>query len=180
MGVQYTFLATGADDQLVTDWFSALDQETTVDTNPERAVYYFRGQAKAPLPAADLIDQESTPLVFHYYSQTRRGSLLTASEVLFTPSPFKSQFPALHRTSQSFAKWLRGFDLVFSQPPGIESNWNYYLEGSIRNYAPQVYALPAAMELLRSGQYFVHRLDTPGRLDSLAKALQLRGFAVEP
>jgi hypothetical protein len=87
--------------------------------------------------------------------------------------------PALHRICQSFAEWFRNSELVFGQKSGAPSAWNYYLEGSIRNFDAELFALPQAMEALRQGQYFVHYRDNQLRLETLSRALRLRGYDVE-
>jgi hypothetical protein len=167
------------DHQLVTDWFAALDEETSINDRADRTVYYFRTLANEPLPDAENIDQDKTPLVFVVKPQKRCGTLWTDAEVLFTPTPLKSQFPKLHKISQSFAKWLKNFDVVYSQKTGGSTEWNYYLEAGIQNYDAELYALPSAMQALRSGQYFVHHQANFARLDKLVQALRLRGYRVE-
>jgi hypothetical protein len=54
-------------------------------------------------------------------------------------------------------------------------DWDYYLEGSIRNYDDKVFALPSAMDALRRGQYFVADNDDDFVLDKVCKSLRLRG-----
>jgi len=179
MTTRYTYLAMENDHQLVADWFAALDEETSINDRADRTVYYFRALANEPLPVAENIDQKKTPLVFVVKPQRYRGSLWTDAEVLFTPTPLKSQFPKLHKINQSFAKWLKQFDLVFSQKSGGPTEWNYYLEAGIQNYDAELYALPSAMQALRSGQYFVHHQANSAQLDTLAQAVRLRGNHVD-
>jgi len=179
MAVRYTYLALDEDHQAVADWFSALPHEVTVSDRPDRLLFYFRSMATRPLPVEDQIDQEKTPLVFIEKPQKKRGTLWTDAEVYFTPTPLKPQFPALQKISQSFAKWLREFDLVFSQKNAVQSEWRYFLEGGIQNFDAELRALPRAMAALRAGQYFVHHRVSAGQLDTLAKTLRLRGYHVE-
>jgi hypothetical protein len=179
MAVRYTYLALEEDHQLVADWFSALPDEKTVRDRADRLLFYFHALAKRPLPLDEKIDPEKTPLVFIAKPQKIRGTLWTDAEVLFTPIPLKPQFPALQKISQSFARWLRQFDLVFSQKNAAQSEWKYYLEAGIQNFDEELYALPRALAALRAGQYFVHHHANPGQLDVLAKSLRLRGYHVE-
>ena len=179
MAARYSYLALEDDQKLVTEWFAALNTEMTVNERLDRTVYYFRELAKHPLPPTAEIDQEKTPLVFVVPPQRLRGTLLSDAEVLFTPTPLRAQFPALEKISKSFAKWLKEFDLVYSQKAGAASEWNYYLEAGIQNWDAEVYALPSAMAALRSGQYFVHHRATSDRLDVLVKSLRLRGYNVD-
>jgi hypothetical protein len=124
------------------------------------------------------LNQDKTPLVFIIKPRIRRGTLWTDSEVVFTPNPLKPQFPALQKINSSFAKWMRGFDLVFSQKNAAQSEWLYYLEGGIQNYDDELFALPKAMAALRSGQYFIHHGASERQLDLLGKSLRLRGYHV--
>ena len=179
MAVRYHYLALGEDHQLVVDWFSALPDEVTVDERPDRCLLYFRAMAAQPLPLNGIVDQKKTPFVFIETPQKKRGTLWTDAEVYFSPTPLKPQFPGLQKISQSFAKWLRQFDLVFSKKNAALSEWLYYLEAGIQNFDEELYALPAAMAALRGGQYFVHHRASAGQLDVLMKSLRLRGHHVE-
>ncbi|MCX6955961.1 MAG: hypothetical protein NTV51_27800 [Verrucomicrobia bacterium] len=180
MAVRYSYLALEEDHRLVAEWFSALPEEVTVSDGPDRVLFYFHAMATKPLPTDGTIDQQTTPLVFVEKPRKKRGTLWTDAEVYFTPSPLKRQFPTLGKISQSFEKWLRGFDLVFAQKNAAQSKWTYYLEAGIQNYCEEVYALPEAMAALRSGQYFVHHRASAGALDTLARSLRLRGYHAEP
>lgn len=179
MAVRYHYLALEEDHRLVVDWFSALPDEVTVNDRPDRRLLYFRAMAAHPLPLDGTVDQEKTPFVFVEIPQRKRGTLWTDAEVYFSPTPLKPQFPRLQKISQSFAKWLRQFDLVFSKKNAAQSEWLYYLEAGIQNFDEELYALPAAMAALRGGQYFVHHRASAGQLDILTKSLRLRGYHVE-
>lgn len=179
MAARYSYLALADDHKLVTDWFAALPAEMTVNERRDRTVYYFRELAKHPLPPTDKIDEDKTPLVFVVPPQRLRGTLWSGAEVIFTPTPLRAQFPGLEKISKSFAKWLKEFDVVYSQKAGAASEWDYYLEAGIQDWNAEIYALPSAMAALRSGQYFVHHRATPARLDVLVKSLRLRGYHVD-
>jgi hypothetical protein len=178
MTERYYYLALEEDQRLVTDWFAALAHAVTVDENADRVLYYFRDMAKEP-PASSVLNQSRMPLVFLTKPQKRLGTLWTDAQVLFTPTPFRSQFPHLFKVHKAFGSWLRQFPLVFAQKSGSISDWNYYLEGSIRNYASELYALPNAMKALGKGQYFVHHRDRLTADSQLARTLRLRGYGVE-
>lgn len=176
MAVRYYFLALEKDYESVTDWFAGLSNETTVLERPDGSWYYFRAMAKGPLLDAEDINQESTPLVWISKPQKRNGALWTNGEVIFTPTPLKPQFPELNKISIAFGKWLKQFDLVFSQKTNVQSEWAYYLEAGIQNFNDKLFALPMAMEALRNGQYFVHNQANPTVLDTVVKTLRLRGY----
>lgn len=178
MPARFSYLALDHDLALVTDWFASLKHEITVNDRPDRIVYYFRKMAFASLPIAGDVDQDVTPLVFVVKPQKRLTTLWTDSEVLFTPKPLTSQFPELDKINKAFATWLKQFDLVFTQKAPESFACKYYLEGGIKNFDQELYALPQAMAALRGGQYFVHHADTPARLNTVAKTLRLRGYDI--
>jgi hypothetical protein len=60
----------------------------------------------------------------------------------------------------------------------MHDDWNYYLEGGIRNSVENLYALPNAMIALQSNRYFVHHRDKLGPESQLARTLRLRGYHV--
>ena len=179
MAVRYHYLALEDDHRLVVDWFASLTHEMVVDDRSDRRLLYFRSMAKDPLPQGGTINQKTAPFVFIEKPQIRRGTLRTDSEVYFSATPLKAQFPELHKISTGFLKWLRQYDLVFSNEHADQPEWRYYLEGGIQNYASELYALPGAMAALRKGQYFIHHRDSDGLLSTLSKALALRGYKTE-
>jgi hypothetical protein len=180
MSVKYSYLALEDDHRLVAEWFAGLDEEKTVNDRSDRLLLYFRGMAKVPLPVAVEVDQDSTPLVFIVKPQRVRGTLWTDAEVLFRPTPLRPQFPALDKISRKFAKWIKQFELVFSQKNAEKSDWKYYLEAGIQNFDEELYALPKAYAALQSGQYFVHYRASLHQIDVLAKSLRLREYHVDP
>jgi hypothetical protein len=179
MPATYHYLALNTDHQMVVDWFKSLPHEVTVDERADRILLYFRAMAKQSLPLNGTVDQKKSPLVFIQAPTRRRGTLWTSAEVCFSPQPFRSQFPKLHSVSRAFSEWLGRFDMVFSLVDPQISEWDYYLEGGIRNFSDKVFALPEAMRALRSGQYFVHFRDSDSRMSTLAKTLALRGYNTE-
>ena len=74
----------------------------------------------------------------------------------------------------AFSRWLSSFECVFSQRPKIDQ-YNYYLEGSIQNYDPPVFAFDSGLAALHAGQYFVDVNETEFRLDTICRYLRLRG-----
>jgi hypothetical protein len=180
MAVRYTYLALEEDHKLVADWFLALAEGKTINDRDDRLLFYFRAMTARPLLVEDKIDPEKTPLVLITKPRKIRGTLWTDAEVLFTPTPLRSQFPALQKISQAFAKWLKQYDLVFSRKNAAQSECEYWLEAGIQNFDAELYALPRALAALRAGQYFVHHRATSGQLDTLTSSLKLRGYYVEP
>jgi hypothetical protein len=125
-------------------------------------------------------DARHSPLVSLFRPRLRRGVLWSVGEVHFLPSSLRRAFPPLHALSHRFAEWLSGFERVFARGPGWSGEWDYWLEGSIRNYDAEVFALPQAMAALRKGQYFVGAADGEGVLDTLCRSLRHRRVECRP
>ena len=178
MSVRYSYIALENDHKMVADWFDALGDSKSVGDSPDHLVIYFREMAVEPLPPAEEVNQDKTPLVRIVKPQRRMLTLWTDAEVLFTPTPLKPQYPALQKISKSFAKWLQNFPIVHCPSSRTETGWEYYLEGGIQNFVPVLYALPEAMEALRTGRYFVHHRDNASVLETLARKLRLRGYNI--
>ena len=67
-----------------------------------------------------------------------------------------------------------GYERVFDRP-GRSGEWDYYLEGGLRNLDTPIFALPTAMAALRNGQYFASHDANDFVLDRLVRSLKLRG-----
>jgi hypothetical protein len=122
------------------------------------------------------IDVHNSPLVSIFLPTLKRGVLWTAGEVHFLPRALRQRFPPLDKVRRRFGDWLAGFHLVFagahSSQPG---EWDYYLEGSLRNHDSPIFALPRADDALRGGQYFVGKSDGDDMLYKICRSLLHRG-----
>jgi len=180
MGTTYRFICDPAAPNPVVEWFRALE-----DPPEEIAVegglwLYFRSIGTLAKAADGSVDEKHSPLVSLFLPAVRRGVLWTVGEVHFLPTPLRPTYPRLHAISASLAKWLDTFECVFSTRPGSRNEWDYYLEGSVRNWDSRVYALAGGLEALRRGQYFVAAQDNDPILDGLCSRLRLRGIQCEP
>jgi hypothetical protein len=119
------------------------------------------------------IDSERSAVVTVHVPQVRRGILWTVGEVRFCPVPL-SQFPELERLRRSFLRWFEGCALIYDHHPAGEHEFDYYLEGSAKNWGP-IRAFPSGLVALKNGQYFISRLETNGSLENLRRKLALRG-----
>lgn len=177
MGATYRLLAIGNDWSLVPAWFGALSPPPELNSSDRGAWLYFRDLgALRTLDGTGhgAFDPYQSPLVTLFPPQQRRGALWTAGEVHFLTSNLAARFPKLESIRKAFAKWLRGFTLV-KPHAGSGGDWDYYLEGSLRNLDSPIYGLPEAVAALKRGQYFVAEGDTPHRLNVLCKALRRLG-----
>lgn len=168
MGVTHRFLATVEEASTVLEWFRSLPQEIVESVHEGGYLFYFRDLG--PLEA----EATKSPLVNIFIPVRKRGVLTTIGEVHFLSTPL-SAFSGLHNLNKRFRKWLEEYPCVFSHRPEFVHEWDYFLEGGVRNWKPDIFALPTGMQALKMGSYFVARSDNERRLDLVCRALQLRG-----
>jgi hypothetical protein len=175
MGTTYRFIDRPGLPSQVIDWFRTRNHALEEVQNAHRHTFYFPEFGELMRDGEGDIDSEASPIVTVFLPRVTHGVLWTVGEVHFLATPLRERFPMLHKTSSSFAKWLKSFDCVFSSKPGGEKDWNYYLEGSTRNFDPPIYALPAGFSELQAGRYFVSDDESPLVLEKLRSTLRLRG-----
>jgi hypothetical protein len=170
----YRYLAVNGEDELVLGWFAQLpDPPTLVDADGPDVLHF---ATLGPLAhAADgAIDPAGSPLVTLFRPRRRRG-LWTAGEVHFLTKRMPVTFPPLHLVNRAFGRWLKTYPTVWPGRSSGRGEWDYYLEGGIRNYDSRVVALPAAMAALRKGAYFVADGDSDALLETVCRRLAVRG-----
>jgi hypothetical protein len=176
MGTIYRFIADPSQPNPITEWFNRLAKPPEpVNGQDDRGLWlYFRHMGALSRAADGSLDVRRSPLVTVFPPRVRRGILWTVGEVHFLPTPLRETFPELHKVSMSLKGWLESFSCVYSNKPGHQNDWNYYLEGAIKNFDPPVYALGGSVEALQRGQYFVAEDDNDAVLDKLCAKLRLR------
>jgi hypothetical protein len=168
MPVTYRFLATVTEASSVLDWFRSLPEQPVESARPGGSLFYFRDAG--PLES----DAKKSPLVNVFLPVLKRDILTTIGEVHFLASPL-SRFPSLIKINRLFRKWLMKHPCVYSHRPDFVHEWDYFLEGSARNWDGDIFALPDGMAALRCGSYFVAQSDNENQLDLVCRVLQLRG-----
>ncbi|WP_250656288.1 hypothetical protein [Alkalimarinus coralli] len=173
MGSTYRYLSNKDENKEIFEWFSSY----VVEKMESKGVTHFWFKEIGTLVYSDneVIDQKKSPIVSVYPVKRVRGALLSVGEVHFLPEKMKDSFPELDSINRKFGSWLKKKELVFSNKSSFEGAWNYYLEGSVKNYSQEIYAFPSGLNLLKNGQYFVSDNDTKGMLETVCKKLALRG-----
>jgi len=169
MGTTYRFLATVDEASSVLDWFRLLPEEPVESAHDAGVLFHFR--EFGPLDS----DAKTSPLVSVFMPLRKRSVLTTIGEVHFLATPV-STFPALNRINKRFRDWLKENPCVYSHRPDFEHAWDYFLEGSAKNWDSDIFALPAGMAALKDGSYFVAADDNEVQLDRVCRALELRGI----
>jgi hypothetical protein len=168
MGTTYRYLATVEEASTVLDWFRALPERAVESVRDDGSVFYFRDFGSLDSAA------KKSPVVNVFLPVRKRGVLTTIGEVHFLAMPL-SEFPGLNKVNKRFRAWLEENPCVYSHRPEFVHEWDYFLEGSARNWDPEIFALPGGMAALQRGSYFVAGDDNDSLLDRVCRALELRG-----
>ena len=168
MSVIHRFLATVEEGSTVLDWFRSLPEQPVESTREGGSLFYFRDFG--PLES----EPKKSPVVNVFLPARKRGVLTTIGEVHFLATPL-SAFPGLNKINKQFRTWITENVCVYSHRPDFVHEWNYYLEGSAKNWDPDIFALPGGMAALKRGGYFVAECDNDFVLDRVCRSLELRG-----
>ncbi|MEZ6093256.1 MAG: hypothetical protein R3C03_03315 [Pirellulaceae bacterium] len=169
MGTTYRFLTTVDEASAVLEWFRELPEQPAESVREDGVLFYFRNFG--PLDS----DAKKSPVVNVFLPVVKRGVLTTIGEVHFLATPL-SAFPKLNRINKRFREWLSANPCVYSHKPDFVHEWDYYLEGSAKNWDPDIFALPAGIRALHNGQYFVSGDDNDFVLDRGCQSLELSGI----
>ncbi|HXE53372.1 MAG TPA: hypothetical protein VN541_10170 [Tepidisphaeraceae bacterium] len=179
MATNHRFLATDADLALVLDWFKNAGSKATYVDRPDAVILHFHNLGPLTSSAEGGIDQARSPLVWIVKPKLVRSCLWTAGEVTFTGTPLATSFPELQKLNRRLSRWFHAFPSIYDDRQAGESKWSYFLEGSIKNWDGPLFALPAAYNALRKGQYFIDHRDNGEFVDRISRQLRLRGVTVD-
>lgn len=176
MGITHRFIEAPHGHSAVMEWFRSFPS-TPVEVQTERGyVFFFSQFGDLIYDDNGRIDSTKSPVVNIFFPRIRRGILWTVGEVHFLATPLKQRFSEPDKVNRAFKKWLSANELIFSNSSSAENKWNYYLEGSTRNYDPPIFAFLSGADAIRNGQYFVSDDETELRLDKICVSLRLRGL----
>ena len=174
MGTVHRFIECPEATSETLSWFRSRSAPPTEASTDRGYTLYFPECGPLIQGADGRIDPAASPVVNVLVPRIRRGALWTVGEVHFLANPLRERFPALNRISREFSRWLAAHECVYSRRKQRDP-FSYYLEGSIRNFDSEIFALASGLRALKEGQYFVADDDTEFRLDAICKALRLRG-----
>ncbi|WP_144036731.1 hypothetical protein [Sphingopyxis witflariensis] len=169
MAATYYFLSA-PNERDVLDWFRRQPEAAERHLNEERMLL------AGPLiqKSESSLDASDFPLISIIMPKVRRGALWTVGEVHFLHKP--KEFPALERLRKRFQAWINENPRVWEQKHDGREGYGYYFEGTVRNIADAVFALPSGLTAFETGQYFVAEDDNDGVLDRVCSTLRLRGI----
>jgi hypothetical protein len=174
MAKTFHFLSAPDEDDVL-DWFRSQSEVAEEHPNSERMLLFYRQFGPLTQKAdGSGADPANSPLVSIYKAKVRRSVLWTVGEVHFLYKG-ASRFPTLERLRKRFQTWLCDKPIAWERKGDGLEGYGYYLEGSVKNIADTVYALPRGLAAFEAGQYFVAEHDNDAVLDRLCRSLRLRG-----
>jgi hypothetical protein len=175
MGSTFRFISAPDSPASVLEWFRALPTPPEEVPTDRGTVLYFRSCGNLSLRSDGSIITDESPVATLFLPRIRRGVLWTVGELHFLPKRISERFPELAKVSGAFSRWLKRRPCIYSNK-SLGSEFDYYLEGSIRNFDSPVYAFECGLAALRSGRYLVGDGDNELVLDKLCQILRLRGI----
>ena len=173
MGTTYRYIAAPSEPSEVLQWFASLATPPTSVPTPRGVVLYFGEYGPLVSKSDGAVDSKASPVISVFVPRVKRGILWTVGEVHVLATPLRQRFPALHKVTTAFSKWLSQLECVHSNKR-TNNEFTYYLEGSAQNWNPPIYAFDSGYRALLSGRYFVSDEDNDFVLDNLCKKLRLR------
>ncbi|WP_206026266.1 hypothetical protein [Roseimicrobium sp. ORNL1] len=174
MGTTYRFIEEPNQPSEVVKWFRSLPQPPEEHAAPHGVVLYFREMGPLVHDDNGRLEFRKSPVANLFLPQIKRGVLWTVGELHFLATPLRQLFPELHKISRKFAGWLSSHECIFTH--GNAGNpYDYYLEGSVRSFDCPIYAFESGLAAIRRERYFVAESDRDSLLDTVCRALTLRG-----
>ena len=175
MGTTYRFIEEPKKPSKVLEWFRALPQPPVEHETVHGVVLYFRELGPLVNDEKGAVDSSKCPVVNLFLPQVKLDVLWTVGEVHFLATPLRKLFPELNKISLKFSRWLSACECVFTSTS--ENNpYDYYLEGSVRNFDCPIFAFESGLAAIRGGHYFVAERDNDFVLHKVCSALSLRGI----
>ena len=175
----HRYLEAPAEPSRVLGWLRSTEGRIEEVSLEGAVAFHFKDLGELIVADDSSVDVHRSPVVTVFLPNVRRGILWTVGEVHFWATPLRQLYPRLHRLSRALGGWLQQNECVFARGHCRHPEWEYHLEGSVRNYDPPVFALPSGLDALNSDRYFVDHRDNDYVLDKLCKALRLRGVQCE-
>jgi hypothetical protein len=179
VGTTEYFVDAPSEHSQVLEWFRALDPPPTETRREGGVLFYFDVLGPIEADEQGRFSVHSSPMVNVFLPKTRRGVLWTAGEVHFLTKRSAPAGKAMQSIHRRFQRWLTTFTQVYGSGTAPDLEMSYYLEGSVRNFASRVVALPDGLSALHDGKFIVLDQDNEAVLDKLCRTLRLRGIECE-
>ena len=121
---------------------------------------------------------DESPVVLFYPPHKIADRLWTIGRFMFPQVHLQKKYPLLNKIKKTIKEELQRGILLWNWEHPQEGEFNYYLEGSIKNHDYEIYGMPSSLPYLRKEGYFIEGEETNGLLDTLRKTLALRGVTI--
>jgi hypothetical protein len=121
---------------------------------------------------------DESPVLLLYPPRQLADRLWTIGRIMFPQTHLQKKYPQLDKIKKTIRRELQKGILLWNWRRPQEGEFNYYLEGSIKNRNYEVFGMPSSLTYLRREGYFIEGEETTGSLDVLRKALALRGVTI--
>ncbi len=139
---------------------------------PDGTRFWFRDMG----PLGNLI--ENSPIVVFHRPRQLAAKLWSIGRFFFPQPNLSKRFPELDKIRKAISRDISAATLIWTWKEPENGDFNYYLEGSIRNRDYVLYGMSSCLAYLRSEGYFVGGDETEGVLDRLRRSLALRGVII--
>lgn len=175
MSLTYRFIVNPHEESPVLEWFRATPNVPNEIAVNEGTILNFVNCGQLAYRDDGKIDPKLSPIATLIHPKVKRGILWTVGEIHFLATPLCQRFPELAKINLEFRKWLALLDCVFDAKRS-DNEFDYYLEGSVRNFDPPIYAFASGLAALKRGQYFIGDSDNDVRIATICRTLSLRGI----
>jgi hypothetical protein len=121
---------------------------------------------------------EDSPVVVVYPPRKLSDRLFTLGRFFFPQPELSRRFPAIARIRRKVESDLKGTTVLWTRGATEPGQFDYYLEGSIRNQLRMVYGMHSSIPYLRQEGYFVLGDESEPFMETLRRKLALRGVKI--
>ena len=121
---------------------------------------------------------EGSPVVVFYPPRKLSDRLFTLGRFFFPQPELSKHFPAIARIRRKIEGDLKSTKVLWTRGASDSGQFDYYLEGSIRNQLRTVYGMQSSIPYLRQEGYFVLGDESEAFMETLRRRLALRGVKI--
>jgi hypothetical protein len=172
MGTTIRYIQNPEETAFVIEWFSSIKEEIEIQKNGNYIIIYFKKLGEIILENGK-INSQLSPVVSVFIPRIVNKAIWTVGEVHFLTKDLSTKFPKLNKIQNDFKKWIKQNECIFDGKN--QSEYSYYLEGSLQNFNIPIYAFSSGMTAIKSDQYFVNEDISKTNIEDINKKLKLRG-----
>jgi len=121
---------------------------------------------------------DDSPVVVVYPPRMISDRLFTLGRFFFPQPQLSKRFPAIAKIRRKIESDLKCATVLWTLGATESGEFDYYLEGSIRNQLRMVYGMQSSIPYLRQEGYFVLGDESEPFMETLRRKLALRGVKI--